>query len=292
MNAAQIARALGGKPMLDGFLCRCPVPGHGRGGGDRNPSLLIKDGSKALLVRCFAGCDAGAVLDELRRRGLMDGDRPGRGKYFTREKSTLAVEHTPDPEAVAIWDGAHRATETIVERYLNARDITVNVPPSLRYSAAGYLDRYSLPAMVAAVQAPDRQIIAVQVTLIDPRGDRKAQVRLPRKTTGALGAGAVRLAAAGDVLGLAEGVETALSAMQLSGVPCWACLGAARMHRVWIPECVRELHIFGDNDEAGRNAAEQTAHRFRFRRVVLRFPPYSCKDWNDALQAQAGRVAA
>ena len=51
------------------------------------------------------------------------------------------------------------------------------------------------------------------------------------------------------MLGITEGAEDALSAMQLTNVPCWASLGAGRMHRVAIPEHVRELHIFGDNDE-------------------------------------------
>jgi hypothetical protein len=123
------------------------------------------------------------------------------------------------------------------------------------------------------------------VTLIDPRGDRKAQVRVPRRTVGALGWGAVRLAGATDVLGLAEGTEKALAAMQLFGVPCWSSLGAGRMHRVWIPDHVTELHIFGDNDEPGRAAADRTAHTHRHRRVILRFPPEQFKDWDDVTQA-------
>jgi len=41
-------------------------------------------------------------------------------------------------------------------------------------------------------------------------------------------------------LGLAEGVETGLSAMQIARVPVWCCLGAGRMHRIAIPSVVRE----------------------------------------------------
>jgi hypothetical protein len=146
--------------------------------------------------------------------------------------------------------------------------------------------------MVAAVQAPDRRVIAVQVTLIDPRGDRKAQVRIPRKTAGALGRGAIRLAAAGDELGLAEGTEKGLAAMQLFGVPCWATLGAGRMHRVYVPDTVSTLHIFVDNDDAGRAAAERTAHEHRHRRVVLAFPPEQFKDWDDVTAAHARERSA
>jgi hypothetical protein len=140
--------------------------------------------------------------------------------------------------------------------------------------------------MVAAVQAPDRRTIAVQVTRLEATGERKAQVPLPRLTVGALGNGAVRLAAAADVLGLAEGIETALSAMELTGVPTWACLGASRMYRVAVPDSVRELHVFMDNDGPGRDAGERTAHTHRHRRVVLRSPPDYLNDWNDFLRAK------
>jgi hypothetical protein len=53
------------------------------------------------------------------------------------------------------------------------------------------------------------------------------------------------------------------------------------MHRVAIPEHVHELHLFGDNDDAGRDAVKRAAYENRARRVVLRFPPENCKDWND-----------
>jgi hypothetical protein len=174
---------------------------------------------------------------------------------------------------------------------LVARGITIPAPPSLRATTVLYLERLPLPAMVAAVQAQDRRIIAVQRTLIDPRGDRKAQVHVPRLTIGALGRGAIRLAAATNALGLAEGTEKALAAMQITGVPCWASMGT-RMHRVWIPDHVRELHIFADNDEPGRAAAERTAQAHRHRKVFLRFPPEQFKDWDDVTRAQAQRSAA
>ena len=79
--------------------------------------------------------------------------------------------------------------------------------------------------------------------------------------------------------------------MQIFNIPVWASLGAARMYRVAIPESVRELHIFGDNDEPGRAAAERTAGVYRARRRVLRFPSKGHKDFNDLLQAKCGRAA-
>jgi hypothetical protein len=240
-----------------------------------------------VLFKCFAGCSASDILNELRVQGIVGAatDRT------PRERPGVPVdhppEHEPNLEAIELWNAATPIEpDSKPAQFLTARGLTIVPPPSLR-AATAFLGQYSLPAMVAAVQAPDRRIIAVQRTLIDPRGYRKAQVRLPRLTVGALGWGAIRLAAAGEILGLAEGTEKALAAMQLFNVPCWSSLGAARMHRVWVPNAVRELHIFVDNDDPGRAAAERTAFAHRHRRVILRFPPEEFKDWDDVTQARA-----
>jgi putative DNA primase/helicase len=260
---------------------RCPC--H----DDRLPSLSLRDGDEPgrVLVHCFAGCDRRDILAALRDRELLECAHQQEPRSRRIEPRLPAI--TPDPQALEIWALASPVEHTIVQLYLRARGITIAPPPSLRCAGGGYHLTDPVTAMVAAVQAPDRRTIAVQVTRLDPSGERKAQVLVPRRTYGALGNGAVRLAAAGDVLGLAEGVESALSAMQLSGVPTWACLGAGRMHRVAVPDSVRELHIFTDNDEPGRDASERTAHaHLHHRRVVLRRPPDHLNDWNDFLRAK------
>jgi putative DNA primase/helicase len=261
---------------------RCPC--H----DDRLPSLSLSDGDEPgrVLVHCFAGCDRRDILAALRARGLLE-ECAHQQEPRSRRIEPPPPVITPDPQALEIWGMASPVEHTTVELYLRARGITIAPPPSLRCAGGGYHLTDPATAMVAAVQAPDRRTIAVQVTRLDPSGERKAQVPIPRRTYGALGNGAVRLAAAGDVLGLAEGVESALSAMQLSGVPTWACLGAGRMHRVAVPDSVRELHVFMDNDGPGRDAGEHTcAAHLRHRRVVLRRPPDHLKDWNDFLRAK------
>jgi putative DNA primase/helicase len=289
MSAAfAIARVLRGKTISGGYMVRCPVPSHGNGKGDRNPSLMIRDGDKAgrVLVHCYAGCEATEVLAELRRRGLLD--HCCEDHAYSPASNPAPPQHMPDPEALAIWrSGGAITADHPAARFLTARGLTGQAPPSLRAGTILHLDQYQLPALIAAVQAPERQVIAVQTTLIDPRGHRKAQVNLPRKTTGALGSGAIRLAAAGDVIGLVEGTEKGLAAMQLFRVPCWSTLGAGRMHRVWIPASVRELYIFADNDDAGHAAAERTAHEHQHRRVIIKFPPDGFKDWDEVTAHQA-----
>jgi hypothetical protein len=270
------------------------VPGHGNRKGDRNPSLSIADGKECLLVKCFAGCEPTEILDELGRRGLLDNRRPAPGYRPPAVSLPLAPDHTPDPDALKLWKSALPIAGTLAETYLEVhRCIPGPHPPSLRFShvpcsRAGVL----LPAVVAAVQAPDRRVIAVQCTFLceeDGKNLKGRDNKSLRLTTGALGAGAVRLAAAGEVLGLAEGGEDGLSAIHLTGVPTWACLGAGRMQVVSVPDQVRELHLFVDDDEPGRAAAERAAarHTVEGRRVVLRLPPEGFKDWNDVQMERA-----
>jgi putative DNA primase/helicase len=276
-DAATIASALGGKRNGDGFLCRCPVPSHGRRRGDRNPSLSLRDGDSAVLVHCFGGCDRLDVLDALRKRGLIDVRDNPRKPHRTL---ATAVPNNPEPAALAIWRAALSAEGSIVETYLRSRNVSLDVPPSLRCGRVMRPDHHPALAMIAAVQAPTGGIVAIQTTFLT-RAGCKAPIAVPRIAVGALGGGAVRFGKTEEVLGLAEGIETALSAQQLSQVPTWACLGASRMHRVAIPDHVRELHLFGDNDDPGRDAVERAAYENRQRRVLRRFPPDNFKDWND-----------
>jgi hypothetical protein len=184
----------------------------------------------------------------------------------------------------------------LAETYLvKHRGLTPPFPGTLRYSPS-VLHPYAgvfMPAMVAAVQAPDGRVIAVQVTYLRDGDGAKVKLRAARWMIGSLGSGAVRLAPASTVLGLAEGTEDALAAMQFSDCPSWATLGAARMHSVAVPDSVVELHGFCDDDEAGRKAARQlaTTHQHR-RRIVIHLPPAGFKDWGAVAEASVERKVA
>ena len=279
MNAQQIGIALKGRRNGNGWLVCCPCPDHGKGRGDRFPSLSVAGGDDGrLLLRCFAGCEFVDILDELKHRGLID-DAP----VPTKNRFTPTIhrpEVNPDVGALTIWQAAVEAQETVVDEYLNRRGIYLR-PPMLRCR----LDHRS---MVAAVQAPDGKIIAIQQTWLTSEGEKASGKRL---TTGNLGAGAVRLGAIARIMGLAEGVETALSAMEMTGITVWASLGASRLHNVELPPEVEEVHVFVDNDEPGRTAARRAAdtHTSIGRRVSLRSPPDQCGDWNDFLNLIADR---
>src|SRR6266700_2903534 len=130
-------------------------------------------------------------------------------------------------------------------------------------------------------------VSAIQRVFLRADGLGKADVPGPKLSLGPLGDGAVRLAPASEVMALCEGWETGLSALQLYGLPVWASLGASRMHRVRLPDIVRKVVIFADNDIAGREAAERTAqvHRDLGRIVEIRLPATGT-DFNDELIAR------
>src|SRR5579864_4184849 len=62
---------------------------------------------------------------------------------------------------------------------------------------------------------------------------------------------AVRLAPAGPVLGVAEGIETALAAQLLFGFPVWACLSAGQLTTFEPTIGTQRLVVCGDNDADG-----------------------------------------
>lgn len=293
MTAKAIAKALGGRQAGRGWMARCPA--H----DDRKPSLSISTGDQAkVLVHCHAGCDQGQVIAALQARGLWnDGDRR-HGRFAHRETCPAVnapLDHNAEKRsaaALAIWRSAVPITGSLCERYLRVRGIKLTDQPSLRFhpglryheNGTGAL---ILPAMMAGIQWPDRRVRAIQRTFLDPRGDRKAQVTYPRKTLGPFKGGALRLGPAGFHLGIAEGLETGLSAMQLFKVPVWCACGA-RLAAIDLPPEVKTVHVFADNGTPGREAAERAADRYNRegRRVELRSPPTPFGDWNDVIGAQ------
>ena len=72
MDTETIAKALGNAKQVNGqWVASCPVPGHGRGNGDKNPSLSITESEGKVLFHCHGGCDQRDVFDAVRARDLL-----------------------------------------------------------------------------------------------------------------------------------------------------------------------------------------------------------------------------
>ena len=284
-GAEKIVQALNGRWWGNFGLVQCVCHKDGA-----TPALKISDAPKktgGIDVICFAKCDWRDVKAELARLGLLDDSPPS--DSITQEPQTPAIRSAA---AARIW----RSTSSdyrLVETYLRGRSITVPIPATLHYLASmkhkpsGRL----FPAMVAAVTVwPSRQVTAVHRTYLTA-GGTKAPVEPAKMSLGPCARGAVRLAPASSELGIAEGIETALSAMQMTGVPTWATLSTSGMCKVVLPAEAQNVVIFGDHDAngAGQAAAEALAARLKRegREVRISYPPTSLKDFNDALQAGA-----
>ncbi len=140
--------------------------------------------------------------------------------------------------------------------------------------------------MVALVtRGTDGTPIAVHRTFLARDGSGKAPVNPVKMMLGPCRGGAVRLPAPGDVLMIAEGIETALSAMQAARLPAWAALSTSGLCALDLPSDALDVILLADGDDAGEAAAGAAAARWyrEGRRVRIARPPRGC-DFNDLLR--------
>jgi putative DNA primase/helicase len=153
-----------------------------------------------------------------------------------------------------------------VRAYLEARALGAvlkDPPSSIRaHPRLSYWDGHgelgAFPAMIAVFCAADGRPVTLHATYLSSGGCAKAPVPSPKKILGtpirgATKGGAVRLHQPRyAVLGVAEGIESALSLCLLKQVPVWAAFCADNLARIQIPGHVRKLYIGVDIDESGK----------------------------------------
>ncbi len=241
------------------------------------------------LYAAIHGLGQVAARDELAAElglvGANDGTKSGRQKKGSRRADSDNTDR-----ARAIWKASHPAADTPVERYLASRGITMKPPPTIRFhpglkhGPTGLL----LPAMVAAVTVwPRNEVVAIHRTFLKADGSDKAPITQNKMMLGPCAGGAVRLAASGDELVLAEGLETAMSVLQATGKPTWATLSTSGLKSVRLPPEVQTVIIAADGDQPGEDAAMIAAERIvaEGRRVKIARPPWGL-DFNDLLRAE------
>ena len=147
-----------------------------------------------------------------------------------------------------------------VSLYLARRTGLEVIPACLRYHPAlayrhddGSTTKH--PAMLAKVTAPDGTGTALHRTYLTSDGE-KADVPMSKKVLGSLPAGAaVRLSSMCSTIGIAEGLETALSASVAFGLPVWSAISAGGLEKWAPPIGTNRVVIFGDNDLSGTGQA-------------------------------------
>ncbi len=142
------------RKVSGGWVVRCPAPGHGKGGGDRNPSLSISAGAdQPVVIHCFALCEPADVLAAIGLTGadLCSGELPA--------ARAINPDWTPFGDATAVYSYTDEHGEIL---YQHVRTADKQFPyrvadPAMkrgwRYKAAMDGVRrvpYRLPAILSA----------------------------------------------------------------------------------------------------------------------------------------------
>lgn len=208
-------------------------------------------------------------------------------------------------ESVPLSHQSARAVRQYLEsralgEILKAPPVVLKAHPALEYwDGARSLGKY--PAMVALFAGAAGAPTTLHCTWLRSDGCAKAAVPSPKKILGvplqgATRGGAIRLyEPRGGVLGVAEGIETALSLHLLCKIPTWAAFCADNIERIRLPERLRELRIAIDIDESGKGRAVAEALTKRVKRwsprtrVIYMVPELDGPgDLNDELRRRAG----
>jgi hypothetical protein len=159
----------------------------------------------------------------------------------------------------------------------------------------------AFPAMLGAITSPSGELVSIHRTYLTGDG-YKATVPTVKKlcaSAGPLLGASIKIGSPtrrddGSLsLGISEGIETALAASALFGVPVWAGVSAHGLARFEPPPNITNVYIFSDNDlsNAGQVAAQKLAQRLTYCGLSVRVhTPAIVGDWNDELQALEATV--
>lgn len=150
--------------------------------------------------------------------------------------------------------------------YLKNRGLSV-FPPTLRFLKECYepATQKKLPAILATLSAPDSEAITLHRTYLSEDG-KKASIekcKLTMTPKRPMAGGAVRLFPATELVGITEGIETAIAVHEMYKIPVWAVLSTSLMISFEPPKDMKNIMIYADNDNnfAGMRAAYILAHR-------------------------------
>jgi predicted P-loop ATPase len=176
---------------------------------------------------------------------------------------------------------------TPADFYLRNRAITARPLPScVRYLPATAVSYGAMLVMATDDRGGVHAVQRVYLTKTGQKAPIKVQKRTNKAHDGWSAVSAVRMPGT-EPLVLCEGVETALSIWQSTGMETWACLGVSNLGRAPIPPGARVI-IARDGDTRGSKADHQirkavAALEARGHRVVVVEPPIG-SDFNDLLQ--------
>lgn len=224
-----------------------------------------------------------------------------------------------------LWHEARPASAgDEVDRYLRGRGL--NLPrqsQALRFHPAlDYFESRSepdqdkqrsvvkYPAMLAQVVNSSGQVIGLHRTylsdgkkILSPDAKKVLMLEsLPGQVSQGNSGCAVRLSEASDELATCEGIETGIAISLGHNKPVWPALNAGNLEKLRIPDSVRRLCIYADNDADGSFTGQASAYALARRlvresakrgplEVHVFVPKRAGEDWADVWQRrQAGNL--
>lgn len=177
-----------------------------------------------------------------------------------------------------------------VSSYLASRHIQ-NAPESLL--AGFFFVNGSMCQCIVAKAAKGLKLAGLHATYIS--NGLKIARRMYAVEDGSMNGSAIRLHKlnGGNAIVIGEGIETSLSAGQITGLPAWAAMDAGKLEVVEIPDQIKRVVIAGDADESytGQKAAFTLAKRLKLegKSVEVIFPAIG-KDFNEQITETARRA--
>lgn len=245
-------------------------------------------GSGVQLVAMFNNWTIKQTIQEIEKVvGDVDYKKPEDTTGLTDAQKKEALNKT--------WSGAQPVKEgDSVSTYLNKRTGRHWASNALRtHTDLWHPDeKKTYHAMIAKVSDPENKPVSIHRTFIDADGTAPKINKRKMLMAGSIPDGsAIRLQPYQNILGIAEGIETAFSASAIFDVPVWAAISAAIMVKWQPPEMVEKIIIFGDNDHnyVGQLSAYKLAYYLAKTypdqyELTVAIPNIRGADWNDVLQ--------
>lgn len=266
----------------------CPMPDHG--GEDDFRVFEDFNETGGAICTCGAYTDGFAVLEGVHkwsfRKVLEEVDgvlnrhshAPKVISLVKRVKAQTPVDSKKVRESLKrAFDLSMPANDeraTSLWCYFLARDVRppvgilddVRFTRALPYFNANGKKVAEFPAMLSIVRDSQGKPVSIHRTYLDMRCSGKAPVDKPKKLMGYVGSlsgAAIRLGKPTPVLGVAEGIETALAVSEATGTTCWAAISAPILGNFQPPEGTERVVVWADKDRSG--AGERYALKLKER---------------------------
>jgi putative DNA primase/helicase len=217
------------------------------------------------LLELFYGCDFMSARKMVMEAAGLSDEESTVQPLSTSRSEVVPAKLEWSPTAEAIWRKTQGLRRTLGEVYLRSRSCVL--PP--RDSHLRYLppDGNYPPSLCAAItDAVTGKPLSLHFTRLAADGCGKAGTGKDKLLLGGhrKAGGVIRLWPDECVtygLSIAEGIETSLAAAH-GAQPIWSTIDAGNLAAFRILPGIQSLTIFGDNDEAGRRAANACAERW------------------------------